>query len=66
MTAPDGLLYGVLQLVFSDTVLDAAFGSSTLSKYTYISSVLTQLCSFTQGLHGHLGLLRPAGPISFN
>jgi hypothetical protein len=43
-----GLLYGVLQLVFTDAVLDAALGSSTVSKYTYISSLLTQPCSFTR------------------
>lgn len=65
-TAPGSLLFGVLQLMFSDAVLDAVLGSSTISKYTYISSVLTQPCSFTPGLPGHLGLFKPAGPISLS
>jgi len=40
----DTLLYGVLKLVFTTEVLDAALGSSTLSKDTYISSVISQPC----------------------
>lgn len=40
----NNLLYGMLRLVFTEDVLDAALGSSTLSKDTYISSVLSQPC----------------------
>lgn len=37
-----GLLLGVLSLVFTDQVLQAAVGSSTVSKDAYIASVLTR------------------------
>lgn len=36
-----GLLHGVLGMVFSDEVLEAAVGSSNISKDTYIKNVLT-------------------------
>jgi hypothetical protein len=55
------LLSGVVGLVFSDAVLEAALGSSTLSKEAYISSVLSQPCSLTPGAVGHASLLKPTG-----
>jgi hypothetical protein len=51
------LLWGVTQLVFSDAVLAAAVGSSSLTD-GYINSVLTQPISVT-GTSGQLGLLKP-------
>jgi hypothetical protein len=62
----DCLLCGVVGLVFSDAVLEAALGSSTLSKEAYISSVLSQPCSLTPGAVGHSSVLKPVGdPIYF-
>jgi hypothetical protein len=56
------LLSSVMGLVFSDAVLEAALGSSTLSKEAYINSVLSQPCSLTPGVIGHSSLLKPIGP----
>jgi hypothetical protein len=53
-------------LVFSDAVLEAALGSSTLSKEAYISSVLSQPCSLTPGSVGHSSLLEPVGPRTYD
>lgn len=39
------LLSGAVGLVFTDAVLDAALGSSTLSKEAYLTGALTQPCS---------------------
>jgi hypothetical protein len=55
------LLGGVTGLVFSDAVLEAAVGSSTLSKEAYVSSVLSQPCSLTTGATGYSSLLKPVG-----
>ena len=60
------LLSGVMGLVFSDAVLEAALGSSTLSKEAYISSVLSQPCSLTPGSAGHSSLLEPVGPRTYD
>jgi hypothetical protein len=60
------LLSGVMGLVFSDEVLEAALGSSTLSKEAYISSVLSQPCSLTPGSTGHSSLLEPVGPRTYD
>jgi hypothetical protein len=38
-----------LGLVFTDAVLEAAMGSSALSKEAYVSSVLSRPCSLTPG-----------------
>jgi hypothetical protein len=43
----DGLLYGVLKLVFTDAVLEAAIGTGTVSKEAYINSVLAKPCGLT-------------------
>jgi hypothetical protein len=61
-----GLLTGVMGLVFSDAVLEAALGSSTLSKEDYVSSVLSQPFSFTPGAIGHSSLLKPFGPKTYD
>jgi hypothetical protein len=42
VAAEVGLLRGVLSRVFTDQVLQAALGSSTISKEAYIASVLTR------------------------
>jgi hypothetical protein len=60
------LLSSVMGLVFSDAVLEAALGSSTLSKEAYISSMLSQPCSLTPGAVGHSSLLKPVGPRSYD
>jgi hypothetical protein len=56
------LLYGILQLVVTDEVLKAALGGGTLSKETYIKSVLTRPCSFTADTIGYSCLLEPLDP----
>jgi hypothetical protein len=62
-TATSCLLAGVVGLVFSDAVLEAALGStSTFSKEAYISSMLSQPCSLTPGNIGCSSLLKPVGP----
>ena len=58
------MLNGVMGLVFTDTVLEAALGSSTVSKEAYVSSVLAQSCSLTPGQAGYTSLLKPVGPIT--
>lgn len=60
-----GLLYGMLDLVFTEAVLDAALGSGTISKEIYIHSVLTRPCAIhfrenSKPLHLS-GLLEPTG-----
>jgi hypothetical protein len=60
------LLSGVAGLVFSDRVLKAALGSSTLSKKAYISSVMSQPCSLTPDKLGYSSLLKPVGPRSYD
>lgn len=50
----NGLLFGVVGLVFTDAVLEAAQGSSTIRVELWVSSVLPQTYSFTPG-HIHLG-----------
>jgi hypothetical protein len=52
--------------VFTDAVLQAAQGSSTLGKEAYVSSVLSQPCSLTPGVVGHSSLLRPPGPPTYS
>lgn len=58
----DGLLYGVLSLVFSDAIVEAAIGSGTISKQEYINSVLSKPCSLASeylGFHRlftHIGM----------
>jgi len=44
VSACNTLLSGALKLVFTEEVLDAALGSSTLSKDTYINSVVSRPC----------------------
>jgi hypothetical protein len=55
------LLWGVMQLVFSDAVLAAAVGSSCLTD-GYMNSVLTQPINVT-GTSGQLSMLKPLGTI---
>jgi hypothetical protein len=52
------LLTGSTGLVFTDAVLDAALGSSTLSKEAYVSSVMSQPCSLAPGDMRHSSLLK--------
>jgi hypothetical protein len=52
------LFGGRLGLVFTDAVLEAAMGSSALSKEAYVSSVLSRPCSLTPG---DSSLLKPLG-----
>ena len=59
MPRETGLLSGVMGLVFSDAVFEAALGSSTLSKEAYVSSVLSQPCSLSP--IGDSSLLKPVG-----
>ena len=59
-------LLSSLASVFTDAVLQAAQGSSTLSKEAYVSSVLSQPCSLTPGVVGHSSLLRPPGPPTYS
>ena len=55
------LLSGVAGAVFSDAVVEAALGSSTLGKEAYVSSVLAQPCSLAPGRVGLNRLLKPVG-----
>jgi hypothetical protein len=52
---------GVVHEVFSEAVLEAALGSSTLSKEAYINSVLTQPCSLVNDAMSSRGLVKPTG-----
>ena len=56
------LLSGFAGVVFTDVVLEAALGSSTLSKEAYVSSILSQPCSLSPNLSGYGNLLKPVGP----
>lgn len=58
------VLYGQLGEVFTDAVLDAALGNSTLSKDVYLSSVLSRPASFAQGAVGHEGWFNLVGPVT--
>jgi hypothetical protein len=60
------LLSGSAGLVFTDAVLEAALGSSTLSKEAYVSSVMSQPCSLTPGAIGHSSIFKPVGPKSYD
>jgi hypothetical protein len=60
------LLSGVAGLVFIDAVLEAALGSSTLSKEAYVSDVMSQPCSLTPNRLGYSNLLKPVGPRSYD
>lgn len=55
-----GLLVGQLGLVFSDRVLDAAMGSSSMTKQDWVRSILTRPCGFVGGVVGQNHLLEPA------
>jgi hypothetical protein len=66
MPSNERLLSGVMGLVFTDAVLEAAIGNSTFSKEAYVSSVTSQPCSLTPGIAGHGSLLKPVGPITHN
>jgi hypothetical protein len=59
--AQGSFLDGVLGQVFTDAVLQAALGSSTVSKETYISSVLTRPLSLVNTRLSSEGLLKPIG-----
>jgi len=65
------VLYGVLQMVFTDEVLEVALGNSTLSKETYISSVLARPITpaFKSGSTGLFKAIDPttgqSGALSF-
>lgn len=63
---PWSLLWGVLELIFTDEAVAAALGSSTLSKVQYINSVLTQPCSFMDGFYCRRALMQPEGPFSLD
>lgn len=53
----------MLGLVFTDEVLDAALGSSTISRETYLNSILTCPCAFLSGQQHFSGLLKPLEPV---
>jgi hypothetical protein len=53
-------------MVFTDAVLEATLGSSTLSKEAYVSSVMSQPLSLTPGSTGYSSLLKPVGPITYD
>ena len=55
------LLCGTMGFIFTDAVLEAAIGSSTLSKEAYISSVLSHPCSLAPVEVGHTSLLKAIG-----
>jgi hypothetical protein len=59
------LLSGYAGLVFTDEVLEAVLGSSTISKEAYVSNVMSQPCSLTPGAIGHSSLLKPVGSPAF-
>jgi hypothetical protein len=52
---------GHLPEVFPDAVVEAALGSSTVSREAYISSVLTQPCSLVDTRLSSQGLFQPVG-----
>lgn len=66
MGTPSGLgvFYGMLELVLTDAVIDAALGSSTISKEAYLSSILMRPCSFTTSTLHSNGLFKPISAIS--
>jgi hypothetical protein len=64
--ASERLLSSVAGLVFTDAVLEAALGSSTLSKEAYIGSVVARPCSLTPGRIAHSSLFKPIGPKTYN
>jgi hypothetical protein len=56
------VLGGVIGLVFSDAVLEAALCNTTLSKEAYVSSVISQPCSLKASKGGHnRTLFKPIG-----
>lgn len=59
------LLYGALDSVFTEAVLDVALGSGYLSKDVYLSSVLAQPASFAPGTVGQHGFFKPTGAVTF-
>lgn len=59
------LLYGALDQVFTDAVLDVALGSGCLSKEVYLSSVLSQPASFAAGTAGQHGFFKLTGAVTF-
>jgi hypothetical protein len=61
-----GIFAGVLNGVFTDVVLEAALGSSTVSKEAYISSVLTQPCSLVDSHLSSQGIFKPLGEFQIN
>jgi hypothetical protein len=64
--ASDSIFIGSLDAVFADAVVEAALGSSTVSKAAYISSVLTQPCSLVESYLSPQGLLKPVGDFKIN
>lgn len=61
------LLSGVMGLVFTDAVLEAAVGSnSTLGREAYINSILSQPCSLTPGAAGHSSMLQHVEEPAYN
>lgn len=54
-----GLLYGKLQLVLTDRVLEAGMGSSSLTKAQWVNSILTQPCGLVRDVFGQRALLHP-------
>ena len=57
---------GHLHEVFPDAVVEAALGSSTVSKEAYISSVLTQPCSLVDTRLSSQGLFQPVGKFNID
>lgn len=58
-----GLLYGVLSLVFTEAVLQAALGTSTMSKEAYMNSVLAKPCGLAQDYAACHKLFKRTGDI---
>lgn len=61
LTEGSSLLYGVLSLVFSEQVLEAAASSGTGRATAYMSSVLTRSIQFHQGAQEPGARLNPCG-----
>jgi hypothetical protein len=59
------VLDGVMDLVFTDAVLEAALGGSSISKEVYIISVLSRPASFASRFLGH-NLFCPLAPVNYN
>lgn len=59
--ADEGLLHGVLSMVFADQVLQEALGSSIISKESYIKSVLTRPVNLCASDRAGPSLLEPVG-----